>query len=83
MFLFTSFLLAHFRVICLSDADCSNNNGGCSVNANCTVDNGTTVCTCNQGFTGNGILCFDIDECLTSDGGCDSNALCSNTLGEM
>ena len=38
--------------------ECSTNNGGCSANAQCTnVVGGTRTCTCNTGYTGDGINC--------------------------
>ena len=47
------------HVILLLDInECSTNNGGCSVNAQCTnVIGGTRTCTCNAGYTGDGIIC--------------------------
>ena len=41
--------------------ECSANNGGCSVNAQCTnVIGGPRICTCNAGYTGDGITCAGI-----------------------
>ena len=38
--------------------ECSANNGGCSVNAQCTnVIGEPRTCTCNSGFTGDGVTC--------------------------
>ena len=38
--------------------ECSTNNGGCSVNAQCTnIIGGTRICICNAGYTGDGINC--------------------------
>ena len=38
--------------------ECSADNGGCSVNAQCTnVIGGNRICTCNAGFTGDGLTC--------------------------
>ena len=47
------------HVIFLSDInECSVNNGGCSVNAQCSnVIGGTRTCTCNAGYTGDGFNC--------------------------
>ena len=68
----------------IAASDCSTNNGGCSQNAKCISNGGSSVnCTCNNGYTGSGIFCVDIDECLTSNGGCADNSVCSNTAGEI
>ena len=38
--------------------ECLANNGGCSINAQCTnVIGGNRTCTCNAGYTGDGIVC--------------------------
>jgi hypothetical protein len=34
-------------------------NAGCSLNAACTNVNGTAVCACNDGFSGDGKVCTD------------------------
>ncbi|WP_233262264.1 lamin tail domain-containing protein [Vitiosangium sp. GDMCC 1.1324] len=40
------------------DADeCGFNNGGCSMNATCTNIPGSRMCTCNPGYTGDGLTC--------------------------
>ena len=45
-------------VLLLDINECSSNNGGCSVNAQCTnVVGGTRICTCNTGYSGDGITC--------------------------
>ncbi|XP_028408887.1 scavenger receptor cysteine-rich type 1 protein M130-like [Dendronephthya gigantea] len=42
---------------------------------------GSFWCTCNVGYTGNGILCEDIDECALSAHNCLQGSNCSNTDG--
>jgi len=37
--------------------ECSSNNGGCDVNADCTNTVGSYECHCNIGYFGNGIEC--------------------------
>ena len=38
--------------------ECSTNNGGCSVNEQCiNVIEGTRICICNTGYTGDGLTC--------------------------
>ena len=49
----------NIHVILLLDInECSTNNGGCSVNAQCTnIIGGNRTCTCNSGYTGDGFTC--------------------------
>ena len=45
-------------ILLLDINECSTNNGGCSVNAQCTnVIGGARTCTCNDGYTGDGFNC--------------------------
>ena len=45
-------------LFCPDFNECSTNNGGCSVNAQCiNVIGGTRTCTCNTGYTGDGFTC--------------------------
>ncbi|WP_395833889.1 carboxypeptidase regulatory-like domain-containing protein [Cystobacter fuscus] len=37
--------------------ECLVNNGGCSANASCTNFPGSRTCTCNAGYTGDGLTC--------------------------
>jgi len=38
--------------------DCATNNGGCDTHASCSnTPAGFITCTCNTGYTGNGITC--------------------------
>jgi len=37
--------------------ECSTNNGGCHINANCINTQGSFSCRCNQGYIGNGFDC--------------------------
>jgi len=47
------------RMMCLHvDIDeCATNNGGCNTLASCSNTPGSFTCTCNIGYTGNGITC--------------------------
>jgi len=40
--------------------ECSTNNGGCSLNANCANTIGSFTCTCKDGYSGNGFTCSGI-----------------------
>ncbi|XP_072048651.1 uncharacterized protein [Amphiura filiformis] len=53
----------------------------CDANAVCSNNPGSYDCTCNAGFSGDGLSCTDVDECLTSP--CHNNAACSNNPGSF
>jgi hypothetical protein len=62
--------------------ECLVNNGGCSVNASCTNLPGSRTCTCNAGYTGDGLTCqaapgrIIVNEILANEPG-------TNTAGEF
>jgi len=37
--------------------ECATNNGGCHTYASCSNTPGSFTCTCNIGYTGNGLTC--------------------------
>ena len=51
----------------------------CDTNAACSNNNGAFVCTCNSGYTGDGLTCSDVDECSSMP--CDLHATCTNEPG--
>lgn len=54
----------------------------CDINANCTNNNGSFSCECNEGYVGDGVNCFDFDECVYGDHECPNEyANCVNTMG--
>ena len=73
---------------CTINDQCNGANGctpitpKCSINANCSNTDGSYVCTCRQGYEGNGFTCHDINECdRNSLNNCPSNSYCTNTNG--
>ena len=89
--------LAMLTALLTSDIDeCATDADNCHTNADCTnTPPGGFTCTCNQGYTGDGITCTgkyslglamltalltsDIDECATDADNCHTNAACTNT----
>uniref|UniRef100_H2Y5Q7 EGF-like domain-containing protein n=1 Tax=Ciona savignyi TaxID=51511 RepID=H2Y5Q7_CIOSA len=53
----------------------------CHANATCTNNIGSFTCSCNTGFTGNGVNCSDIIECTSGTHNCHANATCTNNIG--
>ena len=53
----------------------------CHENSTCNDTEGSYHCTCDVGFSGDGMDCSDVDECITNTAGCDSNAHCVNSIG--
>ena len=61
-------------MVCVDINECLTNNGGCHTNATCTNTQGSRMCQCNSGYSGNGVQCMDINECNVMRGGCHRNA---------
>ena len=61
--------------------ECAAETDNCSPNATCTNTSESFTCTCNAGYSGDGVTCTDIDECATNNGGCDALTSCTNTTG--
>ena len=60
---------------CLVETD------NCSENADCSNTTGGFECTCNAGYSGDGVTCEDIDECVDGANNCSVNATCTNNEG--
>ena len=75
-------------MFCYSDFnECGLNLHNCDANAFCTDIIGGFTCTCNQGYTGNGVTCTsissNINECSLNTDNCDVNAACADTEGSF
>ena len=55
----------------------------CAAEATCTDLASGSLCTCNQGYTGDGMTCADIDECAASTSPCAAHAKCTNATGSF
>ncbi|XP_072043779.1 uncharacterized protein [Amphiura filiformis] len=63
--------------------DCTLSTDNCDTNASCTNTNGSFICTCNAGYSGDGVTCTELDECTLDTDNCDTNASCTNTVGSF
>ncbi|XP_045626861.1 uromodulin [Ursus americanus] len=74
----TSWVLRAASTDTLEARSCSD----CHSNATC-MENGTaTTCSCQVGFTGNGLVCVDLDECVIPGAhNCSEDSSCVNTPG--
>ncbi|XP_064617045.1 latent-transforming growth factor beta-binding protein 4-like [Liolophura sinensis] len=75
----SGFRLKDLFVGCLDVDECNGDNL-CSANADCDNTVGSYICTCKDGYHGNGSQCEDVDEC-NGDNLCSANADCDNTVG--
>ena len=46
-----------YSIFFLDINECGNGNHDCDMNANCTNTNGSFVCVCNSGWSGDGVVC--------------------------
>ena len=67
--------------ISIDEDKCKEGNNECHVNATCSNTEGSYICSCNEGFTGDGTTCTDVDECEIGSNACNMNANCSNIEG--
>lgn len=63
---------------CSTITDCSLFNGGCDVNATCSTNTGSVVCTCNSGYVGDGIYCTPTTGGVCGDGYPDAGETCDD-----
>ncbi|KAK2097644.1 hypothetical protein P7K49_023095 [Saguinus oedipus] len=56
----------------------------CHSNAICLDEGAVTTCTCQEGFTGDGLTCVDLDECaIPGAHNCSTNNSCVNSPGSF
>ena len=58
------FHIQYYSIDCLDIIECDDSDG-CHDNATCTDGNGSYICACKDGFTGDGFFC---------EGECDANS---------
>ncbi|XP_035685102.1 neurocan core protein-like isoform X8 [Branchiostoma floridae] len=61
--------------------ECAEEADNCSPQATCSDTPDSFTCTCNPGYTGNGVTCTDVDECANNNGGCGQT--CTNNVGSF
>lgn len=59
--------------------DCDQRGSACHAAATCTDGTAGVICTCNEGWEGDGSLCSPIDHCDAGTHTCDPNATCAYT----
>ncbi|XP_054992779.1 uromodulin [Sorex araneus] len=65
-----------------ADAGEARNCSECHSNATCLEEGAVTTCSCQPGFTGDGVTCVDVDECaLAGAHNCSQGSRCVNTPG--
>ncbi|KAF3815824.1 hypothetical protein GH733_016226, partial [Mirounga leonina] len=74
----TSWVITAASTDTLEARNCSE----CHSNATCMEDGTVTTCSCQVGFTGNGLVCVDLDECVIPGAhNCSEDSSCVNMPG--
>ncbi|MFT7621337.1 MAG: hypothetical protein ACI9WU_000498, partial [Myxococcota bacterium] len=61
--------------------ECTLNVDNCDANASCSDTNLSFTCSCNTGYSGDGVTCANIDECTAGTDDCHADATCADTVG--
>ncbi|XP_078579171.1 hepatic lectin-like [Branchiostoma floridae x Branchiostoma japonicum] len=61
--------------------ECAEGTDNCSPQATCSDTPYRFTCSCNAGYTGNGVTCTDVNECNSNNGGCAGT--CTNSEGSF
>ncbi|CAH3140748.1 unnamed protein product [Pocillopora meandrina] len=61
--------------------ECATREHSCSADGVCSNVEGSYICGCKPGYSGDGRTCKDIDECALGTHNCSADALCNNTKG--
>uniref|UniRef100_A0A0G4IG18 EGF-like domain-containing protein n=1 Tax=Chromera velia CCMP2878 TaxID=1169474 RepID=A0A0G4IG18_9ALVE len=67
----------------IDEDECSLNSHDCNQNATCADNIGSFECTCNDGWTGDGLTCSNEDECSLNSHDCHGNATCADNIGSF
>lgn len=66
-----------------SNDSCAQRLTPCAPEATCSDTPGGSTCSCNSGYTGDGLTCADVDECAAATSPCSAHAGCTNMPGSF
>jgi cysteine-rich repeat protein len=68
---------------CTDINECTAGTHNCSSQATCRNRTGSFRCTCNAGYSGDGVTCSDVNECTAGTANCGVNTVCTNATGSF